>query len=181
MRARPVQKAPAFVQFERVPRGLQYERRDYAPEAVPATLAGVGVIQCTMHASLNLWAPKAADGRPLRMGARGRDGANYRGEAFTASGVGSAKVVGFSPNEIAVEVAGARVGDRLVINQNFDPGWRVDGRPTEPYRDALACALAAPNGRYTFRFWPRGLSAGLVVLALTLSGLAWCYWRRAKP
>jgi hypothetical protein len=180
MRARQVEQAPAFEQFERVPRGLQYQRRDYAPEAVPAMLAGVGVLQCTMHASLNIWAPKAANGRPFGMGARGRDGADYRGEAFTASGVGTAQVVRFSPNEIVVELAGARVGDRLVINQNFDPGWRVDGRPTEPYRDALASTLSAPSGRYTFRFWPRGFTPGLLGLAFTLVGLALVYWRRAK-
>src|SRR6188768_124526 len=158
MRARPLQEAPAFEQLERTPRRLQYQRRDYAPEAVPATLVGVGVLQCTMHASLNIWAPKGPGGRPLGMGARGRDGADYHGEAFTASGTGTAKVVAFSPNEIVVEVAGARAGDRLVINQNFDPGWHVDGRPAEPYRDALASTLPIASGRYTFRFWPRGLT-----------------------
>lgn len=181
MRARPVRPAAAFEQFERPPRGLQYQQRDYAPEAVPATLAGVGVLQCTPHASLNLWAPKAANGRPFGMGARGRESADYRGEVFTASGTGMARIVGFSPNRIVVEVAGARVGDRLVINQNFDPGWSVDGRPAEPYRDALAASLSAPNGRYTFRFWPRGLTPGLVLLALTCCILGVCYRRRRRP
>ena len=180
MRAPQVQQAPAFQQFERPPRPLQYRQRDYAPEAVPATMAGVGVLQCTMHASLNLWAPKTANGRPFGMGARGRDGADYRGEAFTATGVGSAKIVAFSPNEIVVEVTGARAGDQLVINQNFDPGWRVDGRPTTSYRDAIASTLSASNGRYTFRFWPRGLTPGLALLAFTLSSLALLYWRRAR-
>ena len=167
-------------QFERTPRPLQYQRRDYAPEAVPATLVGVGVLQCTMHASLNIWAPKGPGGRPLGMGARGRDGADYHGEAFTASGTGTARVVAFSPNEIVVEVAGARVGDRLIINQNFDPGWRVDGRPAESYRDALASTLPTASGRYTFRFWPRGLTLGLCALVLTLCGLGFGYWRRAR-
>jgi hypothetical protein len=143
-------------------------------------LAGVGVLQCTMHASLNIWAPKAKNGRPFGMGARGREALGYRGEAFTASGVGTAKVVAFSPNEIVVEVAGARVGDRLVINQNFDPGWHVDGRATEPYREAVAVALASSSGRFTFRFWPRGLGYGVAALALTLGALALLYWRRAK-
>jgi hypothetical protein len=180
MRARPLQEAPAFEQFERTPRRLQYWRRDYAPEAVPATLVGVGVLQCTMHASLNIWAPKAGNGRPFGMGTRGRDSAGYRGEAFTASGTGTARVVAFSPNEVVVEVTGARAGDQLVINQNFDPGWRVDGRPAERYHDAIAARLPVASGRFTFRFWPRGLSLGLVALALTLSGLGASYWRRAK-
>jgi hypothetical protein len=180
MRARPIVEAPAFEQLERAPRALQYERRDYAPEAVPAVLAGVGVLQCTMHASLNIWAPKGPAGRPLGMGARGKGATDYWGEAFIESGVGSAKIVGFSPNQVLVEVAGARPGDRLVLNQNFDPGWRVDGRAAEPYREALSTRLAAPSGRVTFSFWPRGLTAGLWVLALTLVGAAALYWRRAR-
>jgi hypothetical protein len=180
MRARQIEAAPAFEQLERVPRRLQYQRRDYAPEAVPAMLAGVGVLQCTMHASLNIWAPKAGNGRPFGMGARGRESVDYRGEAFTASGVGAAEIVAFSPNEIVVEVAGARVGDRLVINQNFDPGWRLDDRATEPYRETVAGILPASSGRFTFRFWPRGLSFGLAVLVMTWGALAWVYWRRAK-
>ena len=180
MRARPVPAAPAFEQHERVPRALSYERRDYAPEAVPAVLAGVGVLSCTLHGSLNIWAPKAANGRPFGMGARGRESAEYRGEAFTQSGTGTAKIVRFSPNQVVVEVAGAKAHDWLILNQNFDPGWRVDGHATVPYRDAIAAELNAPSGRYTFRFWPRGLTAGLCALAATLLALLTLYWRRAK-
>ena len=94
--------------------------------------------------------------------------------------MGTAKLVAFSPNELVVEVAGARVGDRLVVNQNFDPGWHVDGRATESRHDALAAVVTAPSGRLTFRFWPRGLSAGLVALAFTLVSLGLVHWRRAK-
>jgi hypothetical protein len=182
MRSRKIEEAPAFEQRERAPRELTYERRDYAPEAVPAVLAGIGVLQCTMHASLNVWAPKAANGRASGIGARGRGSADYRGEAFMESGTGSAKVVSFSPNEVVVEVAGARAGDRLVLNQNFDPGWRVDDRPIAAYRGAISSVLTAPrvSGRFTFRFWPRGLRAGLAVLVLTLGALGLLYWRRAR-
>jgi hypothetical protein len=180
MRAHHIEESAAFEQWERVPRALQYQHRDYAPEAVPAVLAGIGVLQCTMQASLNIWAPKAANGRPFGMGARGREASDYHGEAFTESGAGSAKVVAFSLNEVVVDVAGAHSGERLVLNQNFDPGWRVDGRATESYRDAISTVLTAPSGRLTFRFWPRGLSAGLVVLVLTLLGFGLLYWRRAS-
>ncbi len=179
MRSRQFPEAPAFVQLERAPRRLQYQQRDYAPEAVPAVLAGVGVLACTMHANLNIWAPKAANGRPFGMGARGRDGAEYQGEAFLPAG-GFARVLTFSLNEIVVEVTGARVGERLVINQNFDPGWSVDDRAVEAYRELNSVTLRAPSGRVVFRFWPRGLTVGLVTLALTLLGVAALYWRRAK-
>jgi hypothetical protein len=180
MQARDIPTAPEFAQFERAPRQLQYRRRDYAPEAVPALLAGVGVIECTLHASLNIWAPKGANGRPAGLGARGRGSTGYRGEAFTQSGVGTARVVAFSPNAVEIQVQGARAGDRLVLNQNFDPGWRVDGRATEAYRDAVAFALPAASGRYTFRFWPRGHSWGLGVFVSALVVVALLYWRRAR-
>ena len=180
MRPRAVAPAPAFEQLERVPRQLQYQRRDYAPEAVPALLAGIGVLQCTLHASLNIWSPKAEDGRPLGMGAHGRDGKQYQGEVYTESGTGSARITAFSPNRVEVEVTGARPGDRLILNQNFDPGWHVVGQSAEAYKSALATRLTASSQRLTFTFWPRGLTLGLVVLGFTLSGLGALYWRRAK-
>jgi hypothetical protein len=180
MRPRAVAPAASFAQYERVPRALQYERRDYAPEAVPAVLAGIGVLQCTMHASLNIWAPKAASGRPLGMGARGRESKQYRGEAFTESGA-KVRMLAFSPNRIEVEVEGGRAGERLLVNQNFDPGWSVEGKVVEPFQAVLSTRLASERERVVFRFWPRGLTAGLVVLALTLGALAaFGYRRRAK-
>lgn len=181
MRPVAVAVAPGFEQFERVPRALQYRERDYAPEAVPAVLAGIGVLQCTMHASLNVWAPKGKNGRPLGMGARGRESKQYRGEVFTEPTASKARLVSFSPNRLEVEVEGARPGDRLVINQNFDPGWSVEDRAVEPYQDLISTRVNAARERVVFRFWPRGLSAGLVVLGLTLGALAALgYWRRAR-
>ena len=72
-----------------MPRALQYQRRDYAPEALPAVQVGIGVLQCTLHASLNIWAPKAQDGRAVGMSARGKGTKQYRGEVFTESGTGA--------------------------------------------------------------------------------------------
>ncbi len=180
MRLRAPTPASSFEQLERVPRRLQYERGDYAPAALPAVLAGTGVIECTLHMSLNIWSPKGEDGRPAAMGARGRGATGYRGEAFTASGQGVARVVSFTPNEVVVDVSGARVGDRLVLNQNFDPGWSIDGKTAESYRAALATEVTAPSGQYTFRFWPRGLTAGLAVLGVTLASLAAQLWRKRR-
>jgi hypothetical protein len=133
-----------------------------------------------MHASLNIYAPKAGDGRPFGMGARGRDDKQYAGEVYTESGSGTAHLVAFSPNRVEVSVQGARPGERLILNQNFDPGWSVDGRPAQPYRSALSIPLTSANARLTFSFWPRGLTLGLVTLLLTLAGFGALYWRRAR-
>ncbi|RYZ01360.1 MAG: hypothetical protein EOO73_35805 [Myxococcales bacterium] len=172
--------AASFYQLARVPRRLQYERRDYAPEALPAVMAGTGVLECTLHMSLNIWSPRGEDGRPAAMGARGRGTTGYRGEAYTASGAGMASIESFTPNEVVVAVRGARPGDRLVLNQNFDAGWRADGRETAPYRGAISAEVVAPEGRVTFRFRPRGLSEGIVALGLTLLAVAAHAWRRRR-
>lgn len=181
MKPRPIAPAPAFEQYERVPRALQYERRDYAPEALPAILAGIGVIECTLNASLNLWAPKAKDGRPIGMGARGKGSSGYRGEVYTASGRGRARLISLSTERIEAEVEGAEPGDLLVLNQNFDPGWSAGRRPVERHHHAVAARLDAPSQRVIFRFWPRGLSAGLGALLVTLAAVAvWLHVRRAS-
>jgi hypothetical protein len=144
-------------------------------------LSGIGVIACTMHASLNIWAPKAESGRPFGLGALGREHPRYRGEVYLEAGPGTARLVRFSPNQLTVEVTGARAGERLIVNQNFDPGWRVNGARAEKHRDALAVTLTAGSGTFVFEFWPRGATAGLVVLGLTLGAVAGLgYWRRAK-
>ena len=72
------------------------------------------------------------------------------------------------------------MGDRVVLNQNFDPGRSVDGQPAEPYRDTISARLSGSSGRLVFSFWPRGLTLGLVVFALTLASVAGLYWRRAR-
>lgn len=181
MKPRAVAESARFEQHERVPRALQYRHRDYAPEALPALRAGVGVLECTLHASLNIWAPRAPSGRPFGMGARGVESKLYRGEVFTESGAGRASIVAFSPSQISVEVSGARAGERLILNQNFDPGWSVNGQATEAFQDLVSVRLSGPAERLTFHFWPRGLSAGLVALLVTLLALASAgYWRRAR-
>lgn len=171
MRMTPPQVEPAFRLEQRVPRALQYARRDYAPEVLPAMHAGIGVIECTMHSSLNIWSPKDERGYPRFVGARGRGSPEYRGEVYTASGQGEAELARFSPNELVVRVRGGRPGDRLIVNQNFDPGWRVNGRPAEEHQKALATTLSKPDEELVFRFRPRGLVAGLGVFCATVLGL----------
>jgi hypothetical protein len=167
MRPPVVSPAAEFHQEQKVPRELQYQRRDYAPEAWPAMAAGIGVIECTMHAALNIWAPKDQAGNIPGQGARGRGSPEYRGEAYTESGAGAARLVEFSPNRMVVEVTRAKVGDRVILNQNYDPGWMVDGASADRYRDAVAAPIRSPEQRLVFRFRPRGGMAGLIVLLLT--------------
>jgi hypothetical protein len=163
--------APEFRQHRRVPRELQYRRLDYAPPALPAMFAGVGIIDCTLQPALNLWAPKRPNGRPSGMGAIGVDEAGYRGEAFLVSGVGDARITRFSPNEVRVSVKGAHPGDLLVLNQNWDPGWRVNDAAATDHEDRVAIRINQSEARFTFRYRPPFLILGLLLFAGTIAVL----------
>ena len=175
MRMRPVAVARQYHMERDVPQELRYEVGDYAPPALPATLAGIGVIDCTLHPGLNIFAaPASAGGRPIGLGALGREEPGYRGEAYTASGKGTASVVRFSPNRIDVTLASAQVGDLLVLNQNWDSGWKADGARTIPYRDAVAIPITKTQESVTFSYRPHlfwlTLCGPLLVLAAVLFG-----------
>jgi hypothetical protein len=172
-----VSRAPEYRQYRRVPSELKYRRPDYAPPALPAMFAGVGVIDCTLQPALNVWAPKRPNGRPFGMGAIGADEAGYRGEAFLASGSGKAQITQFSPNKVHVKVSDARPGDLLVVNQNFDPGWRVNGERAIDHGDRIAIRISEPNAELTFRYRPPFLIVSLLLCAATIA-LVWFYWKR---
>jgi hypothetical protein len=174
---RPVAAARQYHMERDVPPELRYEVGDYAPPALPATLAGIGVINCTLHPGLNIFAPiptVTPGGRPIGLGALGRDEQAYRGEVHTASGKGTASVAAFSPNRVDVTIASAEVGDLLVLNQNWDAGWTANGARTVAYRDTVAIPIAKSDERVTFRYRPRffwlTLCAPLLVIATMVLG-----------
>ncbi|EYF02487.1 hypothetical protein [Chondromyces apiculatus] len=136
----------------------QYKRRDWAGPLYPAMLGNTGVINCY--------------GTPPfgRKGARATSDPAYRGEVFV-EGRGEAKIVGWTFNTATVEVTGARAGDLLVYNMNYDEGWHSeDGRVVN--HDA-SVALVLPEGaaRVRLRYTPPGLGAGLILCAVTVLGL----------
>jgi hypothetical protein len=177
MKSREISPTTTFHQEAKVPSSLQYVQRDYAPEALPAMHAGLGVIECTMSSALNIWAPKDPTGHIPGLGARGRGTPEYHGEAYTLSGTGQAELTSFTPNEVVVRVTGGEPGDTLVVNQNYDPGWHVDGKPTKNRADALAATLSGGDQELRFRFRPRGVFGGFLVLLLTAGGYFWLYRR----
>lgn len=174
-----------YHQEARVPQELKYRVSDYGPPALPATMANVGVIECTLHAGLNVWARDSA-GHAVGAGARGRGDADYKGEAYLASGAGKAQVVSFTPNAVIVEVEGAAPGDVLVLNQNWDPGWKVNGDTVLNHEDAVATTVQAghENGRFEFRFRSHRFVVssliGLVTIAL-IAGVGRYRRRPARP
>ena len=119
-----VRRAPAFAQLARGPyrygkpavaeRRLR-ERYDWPSRiSYPTMLANQGLVRCY--------------GVPLEVTSTvaGSDQPGYRGLAYLAGGQGAARVVDWTPNAVSVEISGARPGDMLIYDMNFDAGWRVD-------------------------------------------------------
>lgn len=167
--ARAAQPEPAFRQVKDVPASLYYTERDYYAPSLPAMMAGLGTLECATFPGLH-HRMRQGDRGP-GMGARGLGDPLYRGEAYTASGVGTARLVSFSPNAMVVEVEDAQPGDRVILNQNFDPGWTVDGARAEKWRDAVAAPITRPAHRFSFQYVPRLFWPGVGLLALTLAAL----------
>ena len=103
--------------------------------------------------------------------------AAYRGELFLADGSGSASFRSWSPNRLDVALH-PLANDRLVVNQNFDPGWRVVGGrgPVEDWHGLLSVRVAPQDAGITLRYLPRSFLVGAGISAtssLVLAALAW--------
>jgi hypothetical protein len=168
---RPLPPPGEYFQVKQVPPELQYDKRDYAPESLPAMLTNRGVIDCTMMPAQNVWAPRNAAGRVIGIGARGKDEADYRGEVFLKSGRGEARFTAWSPNWVEVSFTNATAGDVLILNQNWDPGWTANGVKALNEADRAGYAVTASSGTVRFSFWPRGFGWGIAAFALTLAVL----------
>jgi hypothetical protein len=84
----------------------------------------------------------------------------------------------FTPNRLTFDVADGREDARVVLNQNWAPGWTSTAGTftVGPRTEVSVVAVpAGQGGHYSFTFVPPGLYLGtaLLVLALVLSAFAW--------
>ena len=92
---------------------------------------------------------------------------------------GTAKRRSWSPNRLRLDVQLTRPA-RLLVNQNYHPGWRSSiGRVVSA--DGLL-AVDLPKGRHSvvLQFWPRSGIGGLAVSLTALGGLAVLYGRMRR-
>jgi hypothetical protein len=172
--------APPFRMLHRLP-----PRQDYRPSlwdvaTLPAVIDNVGTLECDTYDGVHI-SLRDEEGRMPGVGAWGEDDPEYRGEAYVAEGGATATIASWTPNEVEVRVDGAQPGDHLVMNQNWDAGWRADGAPAIAYRDAVASVLRSPHQTVRFRYWPRSLAPGLLLFGVTLTSTAlWLLGRRGS-
>ncbi|HMJ15658.1 MAG TPA: hypothetical protein VK524_29780 [Polyangiaceae bacterium] len=161
------------------PPGIDYMRRDWGIPGLPSVIANVGIVENTTVGPVSVYS-RDASGKVPGLGAIPRGYPGYQGEVFLKSGTGKSEYVRWSPNELTVRVQGAKAGDVLIINQNFDPGWRANGRGTHPEGDRIAVALLAAEQSVTFRYVPRTWYPGLAVCLGTIAAMSFAYRLRKK-
>lgn len=98
----------------------------------------------------------------------------YRGEVFVLDAENSADILYFSPNKLIVEAV-LHGDDILVVNQNYDNGWRVrlNGRDYLPraYHGLLSVQLpSAGKYRVVFYYLPRSFLVGALITLISLMG-----------
>ena len=90
----------------------------------------------------------------------------------------------FSPNELTFSIKDTAAGARVILNQNWAPGWTsTAGTIATPRQTELGSITVPPgqSGRYRFTFRPPLLVTGLVIFDLALI-VALTMWRwRTRP
>ena len=83
-------------------------------------------------------------------------------------GTGSATLLRWSPSELRFRVT-LTAPSRLIVNQNFDPGWHASEGTLRTFEGLLALDLGAGEREVALTHRPEGFVAGLL---LTLLGVA---------
>jgi len=109
---------------------------------------------------------------------------NVAQQRLDPPGSGSVTPLRWSPSELRFRVA-LTAPARLIVNQNFDPGWRVAQGTIGSFDGLLAVALEPGNREVTLTHRPEGFVGGLLStllgLALSLAGLTSAIARGALP
>ena len=158
------------------PLNYQYE---WAPPSLPAVLANIGTIDCgTFPAFHNYF--RDHNGNVPGLGAHGEGDPKYKGEAYIAEGAGRAELATFTPNQMTVVVHEAQVGEHVVLNQNYDPGWSANGTRATEWSETIAARIDAPEQTFVFRYRPLMWWPGLVLFVATAGGIVWTALRSRR-
>jgi len=93
----------------------------------------------------------------------------YRGEAYLLNNNGYSRVVQFTPNQVIIEVDLSKP-DRLILNQNFDSGWRVRGVKSRvnPYNGLISAEIPQGQHRVVFYYLPLSFMIGSVITVFSI-------------
>jgi hypothetical protein len=166
---KPMQAAMWLVPPDHIPEGrafhfeqeppFNYKKRHWAGPMYLAMLGNTGVINCYGAPPFD------------RKGAQPITSKTYHGEAWL-DGEGTATIAAWSPNHVEIDVGGAKVGERLVYNMNFDEGWSSDAGPVEDFGAVVSTRLSSASGRVTFSYRPPYVRLGLFLFVVAAGAIA---------
>jgi hypothetical protein len=110
---------------------------------------------------------------PIEPHVHAKNSPMYRGEFYLQNGPGQLEVEGWSPNRWDVKV---RVPHRdiLVVNQNFDWGWRTNPpKPLVNVNGVLGVEVTPEDSTIVFQYLPFNFILGLWVSLLGLIAIVW--------
>jgi len=113
-----------------------------------------------------------------------RGAAPTRPQVFDANAGDRAGELDFSPNELTFTVKAGTEDARVLLNQNWAPGWTsTAGTLTAPPKTELTSVIvpAAQSGRYVFAFRPPWLVTGLVLFNVALIATLLAWRRQSRP
>jgi hypothetical protein len=168
----PEDSVAPYHQLTNADPSLRYDAPEWTAPNMPSMIANVGVIDCSTFPGLNSYF-RDKQGHTPGLGAHGVGEPDYHGEVFTASGQGTVDITNWTPNAVTVSVHGAKPGDLLVLNQNYDAGWRAQGSSAIQYKDTVATRLDTAEAVVTFRFVPRFFVFGCMLTLGAIAGLVW--------
>ena len=102
---------------------------------------------------------------------------DYKGEVYL-EGNGTASYAYWSPNKLVVNVVAQNV-TRLIINQNYDTGWRVKDKVAENFNGLLSTMVAPSDKIVEFYYFPRPFIIGLMVTAVSIILMILFLWKSA--
>lgn len=109
----------------------------------------------------------AYDSIPHTAFAKAREDPTYQGEAYI-EGNGTARLDYWSPNELTI-VVDIQSQARLIINQNFDSGWKTaDQRTVENHNGLLSAIVHPEDHTVRFIYSPNAFWIGAGITLLTL-------------
>lgn len=83
---------------------------------------------------------------------------------------GAVRRIAWSPNRLELDVEVSRPA-RVIVNQNFGPGWRAEGAPgtaAEPWNGLLSAPVPAGHHRLVLRYLPTSFLVGAAISAAAL-------------
>ena len=121
----------------------------------------------------NMGTANGYDALPIPSHVVPRNSQGYRGEFYIQGGSGNAQVVSWTPNQWDVRFHVLQ-DDILVVNQNFDPGWKTNPpRKLLNVNGVLGVEVTPEDTRVIFYYLPFNLILGLWVSILGLVVIGW--------